>query len=197
MAPNRQDSPLFQRGIFGSERTAWIALVVYTNLLYATLTLTNDLYRATFDWLGKSTVSQGIYAIAGLIAVVLLVFVWLRLPRTPSTYAAVGIIGLLTYYTMSLENIPANRIHFFQYCPLAILGLEALRFRVRDRNLYLWTFLLVSLIGVGDEFLQGLLPDRHFDTKDVVVNALAGLLALAFVGFAVREENYPWGKRGG
>ena len=158
MAPNRQDSPLFQRGIFGSERTAWIALVVYTNLLYATLTLTNDLYRATFDWLGKSTVSQGIYAIAGLIAVVLLVFVWLRLPRTPSTYAAVGIIGLLTYYTMSLENIPANRIHFFQYCPLAILGLEALRFRVRDRNLYLWTFLLVSLIGVGDEFLQGLLP---------------------------------------
>ena len=195
MAPNRQDSPLFQRGIFGSERTAWIALVVYTTLLYATLT--NDLYRATFDWLGKSTVSQGIYAIAGLIAVVLLVFVWLRLPRTPSTYAAVGIIGLLTYYTMSLENIPANRIHFFQYCPLAILGLEALRFRVRDRNLYLWTFLLVSLIGVGDEFLQGLLTDRHFDTKDVVVNALAGLLALAFVGFAVREENYPWGKRGG
>ena len=69
MAPNRQDSPLFQRGIFGSERTAWIALVVYTTLLYATLTLTNDLYRATFDWLGKSTVSQGIYAIAGLIAV--------------------------------------------------------------------------------------------------------------------------------
>ncbi len=197
MAPDRQDSPLFQRGIFGSERTAWIALVVYTTLLYATLTLTNDLYRATFDWLGKSTVSQGIYAIVGLIAVVLLVFVWLRLPRTPSTYAALGIIGLLTYYTMSLENIPANRIHFFRYCPLAILGLEALRFRVRDRNLYLWTFLLVSLIGVGDEFLQGLLPDRHFDTKDVVVNALAGLLALAFVGFAVREENYPWGKRGG
>ncbi len=75
--------------------------------------------------------------------------------------------------------------------------MEALRFRVRDRNVYLWTFLLVSLIGVGDELLQGLLPDRRFDTKDVVVNALAGLLALVFVGFVVREENYPWGKRRG
>ena len=122
---------------------------------------------------------------------------WLRLPRTPSTYATVGIIGLLIYYAMAIEDIPANRIHFFQYCPLAILGLEALRFRVPDRNVYLWTFLLVSLIGVGDEFLQGLLPDRRFDTKDVVLNSLAGLLALTFVGFAVREENYPWGKRGG
>ena len=187
----------FQRGIFGSERTAWIALVVYTILLYSTLTLTNYLYRATFDWLGKSTVSQGIYTTAALIALALLVFVWLRLPRTPSACATLGIIGLLTYYTMSLEYIPANRIHFFQYCPLAILGLEALRFRVRDRNVYLWTFLLVSLIGIGDEFLQGLLPGRHFDTKDVVVNALAVLLALAFVGFVVREENYPWGKREG
>ena len=197
MELQRQDSPLFQRGIFRSEKTAWITLVVYTILLYATLTLTNDLYRATFDWLGKSTVSQGIYAIAGLIALALLIFVWRRLPGTPSAYATLGIIGLLTYYAMSLEYIPANRIHFFQYCPLAILGLEALRFRVPDRNVYLWTFLLVSLIGVGDEFLQGLLPDRYFDTKDVVLNSLAGLLALAFVGFAVREENYPWGKRRG
>ena len=197
MTPDRQDSPLFQRGIFGRERTAWITLGVYTLLLYATLTLTNDLYRATFDWLGKSAVSRGIYAVAALIAVALLVFVWRRLPRTPATYATLVSIGLLTYYTMSLEYIPANRIHFFQYCPLAILGLEALRFRVRDRNVYLWALLLVSLIGVGDEFLQGLLPGRHFDTKDVVVNALAGLLALVFVGFVVREENYPWGKREG
>ncbi len=93
MAPDGQDSPLFQQGIFGSERTAWITLVVYTILLYATLTLTNDLYRATFDWLGKSAVSQGIYAIAGLIATVLLVFVWLRLPRTPSTYATLAAIS--------------------------------------------------------------------------------------------------------
>ncbi len=196
METQLRDRPLFERGIFRREKTAWIILGVYTALLYATLTLTNDLYRATFDWLGKSTVSQGIYAIAGLTALVLLVFAWLRLPRTPSAYATLGIIGLLTYYAMSLEYIPANRIHFFQYCPLTILGLEALRFRVRDRNVYLWTFLLVGLIGVGDELVQGMLPDRHFDTKDVVLNALAGLLALAFVGFAVREENYPWGKRG-
>ena len=197
MEPDGQDSHLFKGGIFRNEKTAWISLAVYTTLLYSTLTLTNDLYRATFDRLGKSTVSQGIYAIASLIALALLIFMWLRLPRTPSTYATAGIISLLIYYAMSIEYIPANRIHFFQYCPLAILGLEALRFRVPDRNVYLWTFLLVSLIGVGDELLQGLLPDRHFDTKDVVLNSLAGLLALAFVGFAVREENYPWGKRGG
>ncbi len=197
MEPERQDSPLFETGIFRNEKTAWISLAVYTTLLYSTLTLTYDLYKATFDWLGESTISQGIYAIASLIALAVLIFMWLRLPRTPSTYATVGIIGLLIYYAMAIEDIPANRIHFFQYCPLAILGLEALRFRVRDRNVYLWTFLLVSLIGVADEFLQGLLPDRRFDTKDVVLNSLAGLLALTFVGFAVREENYPWGKRGG
>ena len=197
MEPGHRDSLPFQRGIFASERTAWMVLAVYTVLLYCTLTLANDLYRSTFDRLGKATVSQGIYAIATLIGLALLVFVWLRLPGAASTYATLGIIGLLVYYTMSLDNVPANRIHFFQYFPLAILALEALRFRFRDRNVYLWTFVLVGLIGVGDEFLQGLLPGRHFDTKDVVVNALAGLLALAFVGFGIREEHYPWGRRRG
>ena len=113
MEPDGQDSHLFKGGIFRNEKTAWISLAVYTTLLYSTLTLTNDLYRATFDRLGKSTVSQGIYAIASLIALALLIFMWLRLPRTPSTYATAGIIGLLIYYAMSIEYIPANRIHFF------------------------------------------------------------------------------------
>ncbi len=197
METQSPDRPLFQRGIFRKERTAWISLAVYTMLLYATLTLTYDLYIAAFNRLGKAAISQGIYAVAGVITVAVFLFIWLRLPRTPSTYVTASLIGILAYYAMAIEDIPANRIHFFQYCPLAILALEALRFRIPDRNVYLWTFLMVGLIGVGDEFVQGLLPDRYFDAKDVALNALAGLVVLAFVGFAVREENYPWGRRRG
>ncbi len=189
--------PLFENGIFRTEKAAWIVLGVYTILLYATLTLTYDLYIAVFRELGKKSVAQGIYGISALCGLALLAFAFMRLPRKSSTYGTMAVIGVLIYWAMSVEDVPANRIHFFQYCPLGILALEALRFRFHDRDVYLWAFLLVGLIGVGDEYLQGLLPDRHFDGKDVMLNALAGLLALAFVGFAVREENYPWGRRGG
>jgi len=71
------------------------------------------------------------------------------------------------------------------------MALDTLCFRFHNCDVYLWAFLPVSLIGAGDEYLQGLLPDRHFDVKDVLLNSLAELLALAFVGFAVGEAEIP------
>jgi hypothetical protein len=52
----------------------------------------------------------------------------------------------------------------------------------------------VTLIGLGDESLQAIVPKRHFGLLDLVVDLVAGLLTLAFIGFVVGEENYPWGR---
>ena len=51
----------------------------------------------------------------------------------------------------------------------------------------------MALIGLGDETLQWMLPNRYFGIVDLVVNTAAGLFALAFIGFVLGEENYPWG----
>ena len=82
-----------------------------------------------------------------------------------------------------------------QYGPLTLLVFDALRFRFTGRPLYLWTFVAVTIIGVGDEALQGILPQRHFGLLDIVVNSTAGLLTLAFIGWVIGEEYYPRGSR--
>ena len=82
-----------------------------------------------------------------------------------------------------------------QYGPLTVLVLDALRFRFHDRYIYVWALAVVALIGVGDEFLQGLFPDRRFDLHDVILNSLAAALTLAWVGWVQGEENYPWGSK--
>ena len=187
--------PIFLKGSFRDEKTAWFSLALYTILLYSTLTLAYDLYIIAFQAFGQGAISQGIYIITLLCVVTWFCYALTRFPRKWTTYAMMGAIGLVIYGTMALEDAPANRIHFFQYFPLGILALEALRFRIHGRAIYIWAFLLVSSIGLGDECIQGLLPNRYFDAKDVMLNSLAGLLALVFVGFVVREENYPWGKR--
>jgi hypothetical protein len=38
---------------------------------------------------------------------------------------------------------------------------------------------LTALAGLGDELWQGVLPNRHFDWRDVRLNAISGALALA------------------
>ena len=183
MTPSDEGHNDFQAGFFSREKNAWIALLLYIALLYATLTLTYDLYISVFNTIGETWVRRGLLTIFLGIGAALIGPLWKRLRQDPrKTLALALIIGVLIYSMWDIE-VPANQIHFLQYGPLTVLAVEALRFRIQDRQIYPCTVLLVLLVGMGDELLQSFLPDRRFDPHDVVLNALAGVLTLGFLGF--------------
>jgi hypothetical protein len=64
-------------------------------------------------------------------------------------------------------RLPEERIHVAQYLPLGVIAWRALGGRP------LPAALLAIGLGLGDEALQGLLPDRTFDGWDVAANAIA------------------------
>jgi VanZ family protein len=76
-------------------------------------------------------------------------------------------------------SIPEERVHFIEYGALALLARHALSRHLKRARLYLGAWLLASLAGWVDELIQGLLPDRVHDLRDVVINSVAALLALA------------------
>ncbi len=183
-----------QRGIFSSSGRAWLAVIVYTLFLYATLTLAFDIYVWFYNRMGKLFMSRLMIGLYIPVALLLLAFLIFHLPRRLDSYVAFGMIGLALGYSLHTIDVPAKRFHFLQYGPLTVLILDALRFRCRNHFVYMWALLLVALIGLGDEALQGLLPNRYFGFQEVVTNTVAGLFALAFVAFVMGEDYYPWGR---
>lgn len=180
------------RGIFATQRLAWIAVALYTIFLYSTLTIAFDLYVSVYDQVGRATVSKWMnLGLAGAVTVVMVVTIAKIRPRA-SGYLALLLIGLSLVFCVSHLPIPAKRFHFFQYAPLTVLVFDALRFRCRDRGIYVCSMAVVTIIGLGDETIQWLLPDRHFGVLDLVINSAAGLLTLVFIGFVLGEENYPF-----
>ena len=180
------------RGIFSSEWKAWAAVAAYTVLLYGTLTVLYDLYIAVYGRLGEVEMSQSInraFLVAGL---ALLGFIVLGLPRTVRSYLVFGLICLAVAACLQVITTPAKRLHLFQYGPLTMLVFDAVRFRVASRFRYIWTIVIVSVIGLGDETLQWILPNRHFGIPDLLTNTTAGLLTLVFIAFVLGEENYPY-----
>ena len=163
--------------------------------LYATLTLAYDIYVWFFDRLGKAFMSSFMIWMYLPLGLALLVFLLFFLPRRPVAYLVFLLICLAVVGCLNWLTIPAKRFHFLQYGPLTLLVFEALRYRFQGRSLYLWTLVAVTLIGVGDETLQAVLPRRHFGYIDILVNSTAGLLTLAFIRWVIGEENYPWGRR--
>lgn len=184
---------LFPGGIFGTPVRAWLAVGIYTIALYSTLTLAYDLYIRVFDQIGRDWMSWLLNLTYVLIGLVILLLLLSGRSSRPGAYVTLALVALATGYCLYLEDVPANRIHFLQYGPLTILVLDALRFHCRDSYIYVWTLALVTLIGLGDEVLQGVLSDRRFDPHDVVLNSLAGILTLALVGWVLGPENYPRG----
>ncbi|HEY3132772.1 MAG TPA: VanZ family protein [Acidobacteriota bacterium] len=182
------------RGIFSSPARAWTAVVLYTAFLYSTMTLAFNLYVRLYDHMGRPFMDRLMSWMYLPVVLAVLAFVVFFLPRSLGSYAAFVLICLALAYSLKYLEVPAKRFHFFQYWPLTFFVFDALRFRCKDRYLYVWTFALVTLIGLGDETLQGMVPKRHFGLLDVVVDSVAGLLTLAFIGFVMGEENYPWGR---
>lgn len=184
-----------ERGLFSSARTAWLVTAVYTIFLYSTLTLAFRLYVWMFARYGKPFMSSLMIWIYVPVGVALLVLLFFGLPRQLGRYVTFLLLALSLAFCLDRLTIPAKRFHFLEYAPLAVLVFDALRFHCRDRYHYVWTMVIVALVGLGDEVIQGILPNRYFGINEVVTNAAAGLFALIFIAFVMGEENYPWPRR--
>ena len=176
------------RGYRLSGRAALLALVGYILLLYLSPDLAYDRYMFVYRRIGRDAASvwmNGAFAAAGLA-----VFLFLLGRRLKAgAWVAFLLISLAVGFCLVQLEIPAKRLHFFQYAPLTILVSVNVRFRCTDRYQCIWTLLAVSLVGLGDELIQGALPTRHFAVVDVFIDSGAGLLTLAFAEFVMGADS--------
>lgn len=71
-------------------------------------------------------------------------------------------------------NFAAKRIHVTEYLILSLLVRYTLSHRLSGTSLLLFSCLLTGLLGIHEEFLQGLHPQRTYGLKDMLVNGIAG-----------------------
>lgn len=107
---------------------------------------------------------------------------WLTLSAAAVVYAAAA----------SRLHIVQERLHLVEYGALALIFAAAFaaqqgaapgpRQAGGARRAALFAFLATAAAGTLDEILQGVLPNRQFDVRDLLLNALSGALALGAAG---------------
>lgn len=118
---------------------------------------------------------------------------WLVVALAGALYAAIA---------LAME-VPQERLHLVEYGALALLIRMAIaesaavrQLGNRVSNVDVWALGIATAIGWLDEGVQGILPNRMYDLRDVAFNALAAALALcaaaalrgAMVGAGRRRE---------
>ena len=102
-------------------------------------------------------------------------------PRGREIGVVTGIVAV--YVLLGVRLAIPERSHLMEYGVLAVFVYEALRERVANGRRVLLpavsAFVATALVGVIDESLQGILPNRVFDWNDLLFNCLASGGAVA------------------
>jgi hypothetical protein len=160
-------------------RQRWAVFGLYVGTVFVTVPFTPRITLAlrNTDLLGATV--TGLYVVA-VAAVVYYVVFNLRLADWIAFAAVAALLCVVTVLLLGLA-IPEERVHFLQYGVMALLARHACaktegRARIGVSIALAW--LLTSGLGLLDECLQGLVPSRVFDWRDVGMNTGAAATAL-------------------
>ncbi len=106
-----------------------------------------------------------------------------RAPRL--AWLVVALAGALYAAIALAMEVPQERLHLVEYGALALLIRTAIaesaavrQLGNRVSNVGVWALGVATTVGWLDEAVQGILPNRMYDLRDVAFNALAAALAL-------------------
>lgn len=158
----------------------WVALGAYVGVVFVTVPFTRQVVLAlrNNDLLGATVTGSYAVAVAGVVHYVLFNR---RLADWMAFAVVAALLCIVTVLLLGLA-IPEERVHFLQYGLMALLARSALA-RGTDASPHAARHLLSSLaltstLGLLEECLQGVVPRRVFDWRDVTMNAGAALTAL-------------------
>ncbi len=160
------------------ERRLWFWALAVIVAIYATL----GWARVLVDALRERGLLRVSFAGVVVLLVAAIVWQWLRArPDWRDIGVALG-VGLAYWVAfLRIEN-PAERTHLIEYGILAALIHMALQERARKgRPVPMPAALTVgvtALLGLADEGIQAVLPNRVFDWIDVFFNAFAGFMVI-------------------
>lgn len=159
------------------EKRLWLCVLLVIIAIYSTLFLGQPLAEL-FE-------SQDFRAAIFLLVMLLIGTTILihAIKTKPSKTEITFILGIIAVYIMfTLRLGMPERSHLMEYSVLAIFVHQAINERLRNGKQIpvpaLISFILTFLIGVIDECIQLFLPNRVFDTQDIVFNGMAAVAAL-------------------
>lgn len=174
------------------ERRYWLAAAVLLTAIYATLAWV----RPLADFLRAANLLRTVVVLAFLGSAATAAAIWLRSRPGRWEAVAMALFGLVYGGAVLRMERAEEALHFLEYGAFAALLYAALDERRRAGPPGGWlarpgvpsatTVLATAAAGWLDEGIQGLLPSRVYDLRDVAFNATAGVIVTA--AFAVRTR---------
>ena len=174
----------------GKPWAAWATVCLWSLLIFLTIPLARNISELVSAQWGRSLFTYLVlFAIAAAVAALIGQAIRQRLHLSTQGLIWLALIaGIFLGYTLLLgRKSPEESVHFIQYGVLSVLVYRALTFSHRDVSIYFSAAVICGMIGTVDELIQWLVPDRHWDIRDIWIN----FFAAAMVQIAIAKGVQP------
>ena len=166
----------------------WLLVAVYTICLpYVIL-----VFRAINRNYSSEIAAQIPLGIILFLAVVYLIL-GIKNKRTHASIAVMVFSGIIIYIIMMFQPNVNKHIHIPEYVIMCWFLYKALSIDYKGSGIYLLIFLCATVLGVIDELLQGIHPQRFYGWSDMLVNSAASLIGvlalLPLLGLALFNDH--------
>ena len=174
-----------------SREWRWLIVAAYTLAIYAFLPFGTAFWRFVLNQWGNSINYLGLFFVCVLGLYFLIYLIFQKHVRQFSVYIAffvisAGCLAVLRYLCVA----GAERFHLLLYGILSAIVFWALKLDVKNKRIYIYTAVIGFALGTIDELIQGVLPSRVFDVRDIFMNWLSIGMGELFVIFVLRPDIY-------
>jgi hypothetical protein len=170
------------------EWVSWLLVAAWSLVIFVTIPLARAIQRSVREAFGDEQAFLYLVLVA-ILAAFLVTLRYLRRLGSISlvrTAWLVGVAAVYAGYAFRLRAAPSEAIHFLQYGVLGLLAFRALTHRLRDPGIYPAAALIGGTIGILDEAIQWLTPERIWGLSDIRLNFLAASLIQVGIAAGVR-----------
>ena len=174
-----------QRRRFG----LWTAVVLYT----AGLPYVIFVYRSIVNQFSPQVAGRvPVFMIIALAAVYAGICLIKKMAARGLIVLAVS--GIIVMFVMNFETNANKHIHIPEYILMCWILYQALAFDYKGSGILLLVFICAAMLGVVDEIMQGIHPQRTYGGTDMVVDAAASLIGcLSLMGLKQPPtEDWTW-----
>ena len=151
----------------------WSLVATYTLLLPYAITIYNVIEKH-FSSRIAGKVPLVIILIFGIVYIVAVI----KMKKGIKSWLFLLPCTIIVYIFLRLEPNPNKHIHIPEYIAMAWLLFEALSLDYKGKGIFFLVFICSGMLGIVDELMQGILPDRHYGWHDMVMNSAATVIGI-------------------
>jgi len=179
---NAEKRRLLQRIIW------WISVAVYTAVLPCVILVFNAINRYF-----SSEITANVSHIIMIILGVFYTIISVRKKKATQCLIILGIGALIVLSILKFETNPNKYIHIPEYVLMTWLLYQALAIDYKGRGIFLLIFVCAALLGIVDEILQGIHPQRTYGWKDMIIDTASGFIGvLMLIGLKKKSSLDDW-----